>query len=63
MEALQEAAAMTIDAILAEIRSASSVTELRDATAKAVSALTTEKQLSIRLDELESKIKSMEDTA
>lgn len=54
---------MTIESILVEIRTASSVTELREAVVKAIEAITTEKQLSIRLDELESKIAAMEATA
>lgn len=53
-------AAMTTEAILAEIRTASSVTELREATARAIEALTEEKQLTIRLAELESKVVVLE---
>lgn len=58
--AMVEAEALTIEAILAEIKAASSVTELREAVASAINALSEEKQLSIRLSELESKVKDME---
>ena len=55
-----EAADMTIEAILSEIRTATSVTLLREATAKAIEALTKEAQLSIRVDNLESKVDKWE---
>ncbi len=51
---------MTIEAILSEIRTATSVTLLREATAKAIEALTKEAQLSIRVDNLESKVDKWE---
>jgi len=54
---------MTIEALLAEIRTASSVTQLREAVAKAVEALTEEKQLIIRIDTLESKVEKLEEKA
>ena len=54
---------MTIEAILAGIRTATSVTQLREATAKAIEALTTEAQLSIRVDDLESKVDKLEGKA
>ncbi len=65
MEAVEavEAADMTIEAILAGIRTATSVTQLREATAKAIEALTTEAQLSIRVDDLESKVDKLEGKA
>ena len=53
-------AAMTIEALLSEIRTASSVTQLREATAKAVEALTAEAQLIIRVKDLESKVEVLE---
>lgn len=53
-------AAMTIEALLSEIRTATSVTQLREATAKAVEALTDEKQLTIRVEDLESKVEVLE---
>ncbi len=51
---------MTTEAILSEIRTASSVTQLREATAKAIESLTIEAQLIIRVDTLESKVVVLE---
>ncbi len=54
------AVAMTTEAILAEIRTANSVTQLREAVVKAFEALSVEKQLIIRVDDLESKVGKLE---
>lgn len=52
--------AMTIEALLSEIRTANSVAKLREATAKAIEALTEEAQLIIRVTDLESKVEVLE---
>ena len=55
-----EAAATTIENILVEIRAARDIGDLKAATAKAIEALTTEKQLDIRVKDLESKVTALE---
>jgi len=51
---------MTTSAALAKIRASTSVTELREATAEAISALSAEAQLESRIDAVELKLKEME---